>query len=184
MGRLDNHHLNRKSVPSTRRDRSPLPRTSRSQSPRTNVITFRLNPGGRLAYVAAPETYEQAVAIARSVYAEELQSVKARRIVFYVKSSVQNDMLPVQIGPTAWHAVVSGLPQYDIVDVEVVPEVVVEDTDTLPQYVDIDTKGAAEPFSRSPSQSQQGSREPSRKSPSPSPKDRVKEMAINFLERF
>ncbi|KAI0918912.1 hypothetical protein AcW1_003569 [Taiwanofungus camphoratus] len=152
------------------------------------IVTYRLRE--RMVYVTPAETYDQAIAYAKTVFADELYGVDPERISFSVSVVVQGGTRTVSIGSMAWKAVIASLAQYEIIDVlvqDVTPEVVVHDVDELPEYSE--TKEPKEFFSRSPSPShsksrtpsRSPSRSPSRKSHSPTHSPRHK--AINWLEK-
>jgi len=159
MGRLDTGHPTR-------------PR-SRTRDPR--VVTYRYKE--RMVYVTPADTYEQAVQFAREVFPDDLRHIHGQQLSFTIISNTPKGKRTVQISPMAWKAVVGTLACYEIIDIGVHPEVILED-EREGDYEDIvsleELKSSspylhpndALPKSRTPS--------PARRSPSPSAMGQVK----------
>lgn len=136
-----------------------------SHSTSIKVITFRLKE--KLAYVTAVDSFDvspyvrcsyhwdltnalqKGIDNAFDAFPVELRNVKRECISFSVNVVVQQKSQSISIGRSAWPHVVQSLVNYEIVDVHIRPELVVETASN-------DTKADAPPaysssHSRSPS---------------------------------
>ncbi|KZT69714.1 hypothetical protein DAEQUDRAFT_726379 [Daedalea quercina L-15889] len=110
MGRIDTGHS------------QPRPR-SRTRDPR--VVTYRYKD--RMVYVTPADTYEQAIQYAREVFPEDLRHIPAQQLSFTVISNTPKGKRTVRISSMAWKAVVEKLACYEIIDLNVNPEIILED---------------------------------------------------------
>jgi len=105
-------------------DHPTRPCRRRTRDPR--VVTYRYKE--KMVYVTAADTHEQAVQFAREVFPDDLRHVRCRRqLSFTIISNTPDGKRAVQISPVAWNAVVSTLACYEIIDINVHPEVMLED---------------------------------------------------------
>ncbi|CCM00158.1 uncharacterized protein FIBRA_02186 [Fibroporia radiculosa] len=151
-----------------------------------NVVTYRYQD--RMVYVTPAATYEEAVRYAQTVFPDELAHVDKSRIMFSVSVTSPDGSRSVQIGPMAWAAVTASLAQYEIIDVVVNPEVIIQDMDAdgLPPYhrhLDVPNEEKREYRSRSASPSRAKSRTPSPNSSSSFGRTGKRQSWLEKLER-
>jgi len=119
---------------------------------RPDVVTYRL--GEKMVYVPPAKNYEQALDFAQREFAEDLRLIRRERISFsvLVNTGKNPSRRSVRIGAMAWPAVVCSLKCYEIIEVQVQPEVYVEHVDG-PGYQLVvgieDSKEAVEFYSHS-----------------------------------
>ncbi|EKM53462.1 uncharacterized protein PHACADRAFT_259868 [Phanerochaete carnosa HHB-10118-sp] len=109
---------------------------SRAESPSSSnnskILTYRWD--GQMVYVKAAPTFELAADRARQSYAD-LADVQSERISFYVTASVKKDeSTRVRISPSAWTLITSGLPDYEILDIQIADSDSNDAVDAPPQY--------------------------------------------------
>ncbi|EIW80755.1 hypothetical protein CONPUDRAFT_144699 [Coniophora puteana RWD-64-598 SS2] len=93
-----------------------------SASKAADIVTYRHE--GEMVYVQPPQSHEQAVCIAREVY-PRLASVDARRIAFAVNVINGVNSRTVRISPHAWSKMMSHLLRYEVIDIQIQPEIIV-----------------------------------------------------------
>ncbi|KAH7921100.1 hypothetical protein BV22DRAFT_1039022 [Leucogyrophana mollusca] len=115
-----------------------MPATQRTSA--VDIITYRLN--NQMTYVTPAQDYQEAVNVAREVFRDELGGVDEKRISFSVNVLTDGQTRSVRISSFAWPAIVSHLTRYEIIDVHVQPEIIVESdfSDTPPEYPFLDSK--------------------------------------------
>ncbi|KAI0783007.1 hypothetical protein C8Q75DRAFT_693463, partial [Abortiporus biennis] len=100
-----------------------------------HVITYRLN-GDKMAYVTTASNFVDAIKNAKIVFPEELSHIDNQRISFSLPVNMRGEKQHVVIGAMAWQPVVSGLRQYEVVDVTILPDEPPQYTQTNCSYVD------------------------------------------------
>ncbi|KAJ8483400.1 hypothetical protein ONZ51_g4731 [Trametes cubensis] len=117
-----------------------------------DILTYRYN--GTMVYVTPAATYKEGVEYARQVF-PELASVDPARISICINGTVNKQRQLIRIGAMAWNSVITSRARYEVIDIIVVPEIVV-DADELspPDYFTIKEKSSHDDFlapSRAPS---------------------------------
>lgn len=99
-----------------------------------DVITYRHED--KMVYVPLDSNWLEALRHAQSAFAT-LAGIDGKRITFSVNLIKDGQRKSVRISPSAWRSVSSHLARYEIIDIEVNPEIprlVVTDVDAPPQY--------------------------------------------------
>ncbi|KIM63870.1 hypothetical protein SCLCIDRAFT_1213657 [Scleroderma citrinum Foug A] len=108
--------------------------TGRRSAAIADVITYRHED--KMVYVPLDSNWPEALRHAQSAF-ETLARVDGKRISFSVNLIRDGQRKTVRISPSAWRSVSSHLARYEIIDIEVNPEIprlVVTDVDAPPQY--------------------------------------------------
>ncbi|KAG2137196.1 hypothetical protein BD769DRAFT_1664097 [Suillus cothurnatus] len=85
--------------------------------PLVDVITYRLN--NRMIYVPPAQSFDKAVALAKSAFESDLTGIDKSRISFSLNVLANGKQSSAGISREAWSAVVSHLARYEIIDVHV-----------------------------------------------------------------
>ena len=122
-----------------------------------------------------PEILQQAVEYAKTVFPDDLRHIPVQQLSLTVLSNTPRGKRTVHISPMAWKAVSSNLATYEIIDVVVNPEVIIEDEREAEYDFDLPELKTSSPYLH-PNDALPKSRTPSpaRRSPSPSTKGGVK----------
>lgn len=105
---------------------------SSSASNGAKVLTYRYN--GQMMYVKAASTFEIAAQRARATY-PDLADVPTARMSFYVTASIKKgQQTRVRISPSAWSPIMSTLPAYEILEIELTEPAALVAVYAPPQY--------------------------------------------------
>ncbi|KAG1817971.1 uncharacterized protein BJ212DRAFT_1347997 [Suillus subaureus] len=89
----------------------------RQSPPLVDVITYRLN--NRMVYVPPAQSFDKAVALARSAFESDLTEIDKSQISFSLNVLVNGKRSSASISREAWSTVMSHLARYEIIDVHV-----------------------------------------------------------------
>ncbi|KAH7915086.1 hypothetical protein BJ138DRAFT_1142613 [Hygrophoropsis aurantiaca] len=109
--------------------------------PTADVVTYRLN--NQMTYVTPAKDYRHALRLAREAFRQELKGVADRRITFSIHVRTKSDprMRSARINSDAWPKLIPLVARYEIIDIHIQPEIVVEECrDPAPEYSSFDTK--------------------------------------------
>ncbi|KAH9889539.1 hypothetical protein C8Q73DRAFT_708033 [Cubamyces lactineus] len=118
----------------------------------TDILTYRFH--GTMVYVTPASTYKEGVEFARQVF-PELASVDPERISISINGTVNKQRQLIRIGAMAWNSVITSRARYEVLDITVTPEIVIDAHDQPPpEYFTVKEKTSHDDFlspSRAPS---------------------------------